>query len=639
LNQLKISFTKHLPFYLVLLLCIVLRLIPLFNYQFTYDELSGLDRTQFDSFSELINGGIKIDAHPALVQVLIYYLSKVFGFKEWIIKLPFLLFGFGAIVYAYLLCLRNFTQQAGVFISIILSFSLIFVYYAPIARMYISGVFFSLGMLYYFFEIVFLENNKVKNYTLFSLFVLFCAINQHINALFAFSLYVAGIFLIKKTEYKSYFISGICIVIAYLPNIPITLNQLGLAGIGPDQGGWLSKPHWDAFFGFFKLLLGTGKTYLVVAFIITLSFGLNKTLRLDKRHWFLICIFVVNFLIVFFYSIFRAPIYQHSVMLFAGCGVLLVLCSFIHFNNRIIYYTTSILLAGTFIYKTYLHKNYYQNHVKTGFEYQFEKTKYYQQKLGTANVYPILFDADSIMKKLYEPRYSMFTGYKSQNDSACTSTLVYSRLIQQLTSKYLILASPMPIHELIAEKYFPYVIENTETPTTNYKVYSKIKSDSSNVGLQTVRKSSPLEPNGFSYPKYDGQNNILAKVESSNEFPFDAKARYHDVIQSEGQMIITEAVIKSKEPLSALQLNTSVSDPDFNKSYSYSGNKVSQFYPINDSITRFYNQLYIGTNFKEVSKSAELGTYLWNEGKEEFELLDFKIRVVNYWYLKWHYWD
>ncbi len=623
----------------MILLCIVLRLIPLFNYQFTYDELSGLDRTQFNSFSELIHGGIKIDAHPAFVQTLIYYLSKCFGYTEWIIKLPFLLFGFGAIIYAYLLCLRNFTLQAGVFISIILSFSLIFVYYAPIARMYMSGVFFSLGMLYYFFEIIFLDNRKLKNYFLYSVFVLLCAINQHINALFAFSVYVSGIILMKKSELKPYLISGIFIVIAYLPNIPITLNQLGLAGIGPEQGGWLSKPHWDAILDFFKVLLGTGKSYLVLVSIIIFSISLNKSIRLDRRHWFLIVIFITNFLTVFIYSIYRAPIYQHSVMLFAGCGILIVLCSLIHFNDRNLFYLTGLLFTSALVYKTYLKKDYYQNHVKTGFEYQFERTKYYQEKFGADNVYPILFDADNIMKKLYEPRYSMFSGYQSQNDSVCVSTFVYSRVIQQLSCDYLILASPMPIHEVIAEKYFPFILENTETPTTNYKVYSKIKANSLNAGLQTIRSSSPLEPNGFNYPKFNGQKRVLAKVEATSEFPFDAMAKYHDMIQSEGQIVLTEAKIKFKKPLTSLQLNTSVNEPNTNKSYNYSGNKVSQFYPENDSIIRFYNQLYIGTNFKEVSHTAELGSYLWNEGKEDFELLDFNIRVVNYWYLKWHYWD
>ena len=68
-----IKFIKeHIIFLVIFAITIILRLIPLFNYQFTSDEISGLDRAQFYSFSELINKGVKNDAHPAFVQVLIY---------------------------------------------------------------------------------------------------------------------------------------------------------------------------------------------------------------------------------------------------------------------------------------------------------------------------------------------------------------------------------------------------------------------------------------------------------------------------------------------------------------------------------------------------------------------------------------
>jgi uncharacterized membrane protein len=146
--------------------------------------------------------GVKIDAHPAFVQVLIYYLTQIFGYVTWIIKLPFLLVSLGAIVYAYAFGLRNFSKQAGLLAAAVLSFSLIFVFYAPIARMYISGVFFSLALLFYFFEIFFLQNLKAKNFILLAVFALLSALNQHINALFAFTVCVSGLFFLSKNNAK-----------------------------------------------------------------------------------------------------------------------------------------------------------------------------------------------------------------------------------------------------------------------------------------------------------------------------------------------------------------------------------------------------------------------------------------------------
>ena len=137
---------EHSIFLLIFLLCAVLRFIPLFDYQFTYDELSGMERTQFHSFSEVMEKGVKIDAHPAFVQLLIFYITHYFGYITWIVKLPFLFFSLGAVLFAYAFGLRNFSKQSGLIAASIFSFSLIFVFYAPIARMYISGVFFSLPL-------------------------------------------------------------------------------------------------------------------------------------------------------------------------------------------------------------------------------------------------------------------------------------------------------------------------------------------------------------------------------------------------------------------------------------------------------------------------------------------------------------
>ena len=127
------------------------------------------------------------DTHPAFVQILIHYLSKIFGYSAWVIKLPFLLFSFGAIVYAYFFGYKNFSKKVGIIASLFFSFSLVFVYYAPIARMYISGIFFSIALLFYFFEIFYSNQTKLINYFLFGLFALLSALNQHINALFAFT--------------------------------------------------------------------------------------------------------------------------------------------------------------------------------------------------------------------------------------------------------------------------------------------------------------------------------------------------------------------------------------------------------------------------------------------------------------------
>lgn len=72
----------------ILGIAVFLRFYGFFNLQYTFDELSALNRLEFDSFIEVIKKGVMIDAHPALIQVFLFYYTKLFGTAEWIVKLP-----------------------------------------------------------------------------------------------------------------------------------------------------------------------------------------------------------------------------------------------------------------------------------------------------------------------------------------------------------------------------------------------------------------------------------------------------------------------------------------------------------------------------------------------------------------------
>ena len=76
MNFLK-KYTKYeYLFWGILVVAFLLRFFDLFNIPFTHDEFSTLFRTNFSSFSELIEKGVKIDAHPAGLQVFIYYYKR-----------------------------------------------------------------------------------------------------------------------------------------------------------------------------------------------------------------------------------------------------------------------------------------------------------------------------------------------------------------------------------------------------------------------------------------------------------------------------------------------------------------------------------------------------------------------------------
>ncbi|PBQ33059.1 hypothetical protein CNR22_15155 [Sphingobacteriaceae bacterium] len=659
---------EHSLFLCILFVCAVLRFIPLFDYQFTYDELSGLERTQFSSFSEVIEKGVKIDAHPALVQLLIYYLTQIFGYTTWIIKLPFLLFGFAAIIYAYAFGLRNFSKQAGLFAALIFSFSLIFVFYAPIARMYVSGVFFSIALLYYFFEIFFSENLKKSNYFFLALFAYLSALNQHINALFATTVFLSALFFLTKENYKAFIITCICVVLAYLPALPVTLYQLGIGGIGVDAGGWLETPEFTIVFSFLKTLLGTGRLYLIFFFLIALAFMLQKKVSISKKQIFLLLLFVINFLVVYLYSAWRSPIFQYSVMLFSGTAFIFFVCSFLEFKTTFVFYGGFCLLAFGLIYKTYVKKDYLGECVKTVFDYQFERTCYYKSLYGEKNVYPVFFDADEIMKKIYFNKYktnfeckvsadSMISNRSSvmfkqktrseKNEEAAEQTVSSMRLFSEFVNKidvdYLILTSAMPQFQAVVLEKFPYLLENTQTQGINFKLYSRKPEDRSKVVADDAVYyfSSPLKAGNFTYSKLSGNTTKVfpLRVDSLNEFPFDAKAALASVTAKEGQVVLISAKLKMKSRYSPLEVCISATDSETNKQYVYSARAASDFVMNADSTIMIYSEQFNGVHYNQFKYKANLTAYIWNRGKENFTLQNFEIKVIDYWHRKWELWE
>lgn len=628
---------EHICFTIIFLCCIVLRLLPLFNYQFTYDELSALDRTQFTNFPDLLSKGISIDAHPALIQVFLFLMVKSFGYTEWIIKLPFLFFGFASLWIGYIFCLRNFSKQTGIFFSLFMAFSLPFVFYSPIARMYISGVFFSLGLLFFFYEIFFQNNLHRTNFIWLGIFFLLCSLNHHINSLYAFSIALSGLFFLNQENKKPYLITCLLVVIFYLPHLSITMHQLGLSGIGAEQGGWLDNPYWYAGFEFLKYILGTGYVYLVVILIFFFSAFNSGWRKPSARKNLLLALFITNYFIVYFYSIFRAPIYQHTVMLFSGSGLLVFFSSMLEFKNSKMFGFSFYLLLSTLVFTSYFQKNYFKQSVRTCYDTQFERTIYLKNKFGKENVYPIFFETDTFVRKNYFNKYGEKFECRISGDSDLFEKN-YERFIASLKQNYLIISAGMPVHWAIAGKHFPFLFESLQTQGMNIKVFSKEKTDDHDfITLKELLNSSSFQwQDKFVY----SAKSLKSLIDSSNEFPFEAESKYSDVFSKQGQMLLCYCKIKlEKGDYRKTEICISITDENTKMNYGYTASEASNFIVNSDSTVELFVNYFAGNNFNEIRNSSRLSCYIWNKGKSSFRIIDFKIKTIDYWNQKWNFWN
>lgn len=315
---------------LILIISSALRLYHYFEIPYTHDEFSALFRTHFNSFSELIEKGVKVDGHPAGIQVFLYYWTAIFGYSEWIVKLPFICFGILSVLMIYLIAKEWYNETVALISASFLASIQFTIMYSQIARPYISGLFFSLLMVYFWTKIIRYPHKQFYlNSLFFVISAIFCAYNHYFSLLFAAIVGVSGIFFIQKQFLLKYMASGFIIALLYIPHLQIFIYQLKVGGVG----GWLGKPNNDFILNYLGYIFDFSTvTYLLIALLII--FGLFKSGKIQQnfRHFTLfLSWFILPFLIGFFYSKYVNSVLQYSVLIFSMPFLFFVL--FGHFKS------------------------------------------------------------------------------------------------------------------------------------------------------------------------------------------------------------------------------------------------------------------------------------------------------------------
>ncbi|MDP4265955.1 MAG: glycosyltransferase family 39 protein [Bacteroidota bacterium] len=315
----SLNFVKNNDNYLLLIIiitAIILRLINPFNIPYTYDEFSALCRTNFRSFSELIEKGVKIDGHPAGVQVFIYYWTKIFGYSELVVKIPFIIAGIISVYLVYYIGKKWFNGTVGLISSSYIATIQYTVMYSQIARPYISGLFFSLMMVVFWNEVVFGgERKKYLKAFLYVIFSSLCCYNHYFSLLFAAIVWITGLFFITRERILLYIVSGLSIFLCFIPHLKIFFYQLSVGGVGT----WLGKPHNEFLIQYLKFIFHFSPyVYVLTMGIIILSL-VNKDNLKGKKKFILISLswFLIPLITGFIYSRYVNPVLQFSVLIFS----------------------------------------------------------------------------------------------------------------------------------------------------------------------------------------------------------------------------------------------------------------------------------------------------------------------------------
>ena len=332
-----------------------LRFIDLFSLPLTNDETSALMRLNAKSVSELLGTVVWNDGHPMLVQVFLWYWTKWFGTAVWLVKLPFLLCGLGSVILMIRIGIRLGAAWTGLLAAAMLATLQFPLMYSEIARPYAPGLLLSLWAFYVWLRWLEVCKTEVAGINLWAKPLILLSIagylgasNHYFNGLILALLFVSGLVILPRNRWIRYLWPWLLCAALYMHQIGIFMHHLQVG-----SPGWLQVPTWKSLFKHFMYCfgyslwpihvwllgvllgeliqkrkikwLGFDETMAGSKVISSVADGLDSSEKHQNRAinrviWLL---YLAPLLIAYFYSVYRAPVFQDSVLLFSfGFGIL-----------------------------------------------------------------------------------------------------------------------------------------------------------------------------------------------------------------------------------------------------------------------------------------------------------------------------
>lgn len=619
---------------LIILVATVLRFYAPFDIPYTYDEFSALFRTHFNTFHELIERGVKVDGHPAGVQVFLFYWTKLFGYKEIVVKLPFIILGILSVWLVYKIFSAWVNQTAGLITAAFVATLQYPVSYSQIARPYISGLFFSMLMVFFWHKVIFQPKQKLyRNGVLYIIAASMCAYNHYFSLLFAIIVGFTGLFFIPKKYVFKYIIFGVLIFITYTPHLSIFIAQIKMGGVE----NWLGKPHVNFMREYIMYIFHFSiYVFLLVAGIVIFGFTYKKQTITDKKFYFIaLAWFVLPFLIGFIYSRYVNAVLQYSVLIFSFPFIFMLLFGHIpELNDKLKLLLVCVILTVnslTLIFERHYYELLYQSPHKEILVLQDKFKKQYGEDCLS------IIDSDKKISRFYKDKLHLDTSYIRYDSFA--SKINFINFLKTQHKKYLYfgcLSGSDPALVPIIQDYFPYLEMQKDYMIGDAYLFS-------------TQKTTQKPPVFFTQYGFDDQNKnwtgvkaerIKDSVASSGRFSYFMDSTlewgptfstpFRALINNKNNLIESSVKIYPLGKTKGIILVTSLESNG--KTVLWHGASLEDYSPqdVLNHWVKIYNVLKLSDIYLNYPNLV-FKMYLWNSQKNNFYMddLEIKTRVGN----------
>ncbi|MBN2729152.1 MAG: glycosyltransferase family 39 protein [Bacteroidales bacterium] len=469
----KLSKADKYILYSILLIATVLRLWNLPNIPFTYDEFSALFLIRFDNFHNLIAYGGITDGHSVGVHFFLYYWTKIVGFSEAWVKVPFILMGIASVYFIFRVAWDWFGRSTAFLAASAMAFMQFPIMYSQIASSFGSGLFFTLFMVFFWSRMLFQSEKKYWwNFAGFVFGAGLCAYNHHFSLLMVLIVGISGLFFVRGKFLLRYLLAALLIIILYLPCLEIFLFQLSLGGGDPS----INMPTL-AFFKEYMRYLFHFSWPLYIGSLLILHVGYIRGAVFRKHKWnkffTLVLIWaVLPSLIGYVYSITVVSVLQFSVLIFSFPFLLLFLFAFFSLENRkltnilVLVFSSGLIL--TLIFQRQHYKMFYNSPFQQGFA-QVEEFAEDHSDDSTLVVYTMREE----IAEYYKGKYNLYNNQYFINYDSLNDIRALTEELQKDKYEYALLISIDPVLFMQVSAIYPNMLESEFYDQGSYFAFSK----------------------------------------------------------------------------------------------------------------------------------------------------------------------
>ncbi len=619
------------------LLCLgtglILRIGNPFELSFINDELSTWSKVSYDSVSDVINNIRDVDSHPVGMYVFAYFWTSVFGTSEWALKCPFLIMSFFSMILVFRIASVWFNEKAALLILAYFCSLQFPVWWSSIARQYQSGLFCTLLMAFFWTKLLVENSNSKWHWLGFVLAGAASMYNHYFSLIFAATIGLSGLFLLRKKIVLKYIFAGLSMVLLFVPHWEITNYQM----LNADGHKWYDVPGPDFLFNhlfyifhysFFCLGL------ICVLFFSSVFFYQKKTdnalpqLRPIALFWFLFPL-----LFGYFYSVYNSPVLRTSHLLFSFPFLLFFLLSFISKNVSPKLLTSAVILVLIVNVSTL---------VLVRKHFQTTNSHPYKPFIGMTKAFLETHDREDVMIVLGEnPLYLQY--YKNTLNANFNHTesfkppvsfVRFRDMLQKSKESFLIIGALPEAHVRLAMDYFPFVCKKSYGINYEYFILSNKfdnKSDSlivnfeselnflpedkvanwsfdaDKVVVDSVNNVSFFEMNGEWGPVFDRGLSDLSSVNQMLHFSADIRLIDSADVFSKG--VLTLEIYNQKEKI-------------------WKGVEIHQQIVPGKNWQRVYLSLrFAHEKFFKNHKDFKIKAYFWNRNKLKIHIKRFNVLI------------